>query len=371
MANTDQGSYEGNLQDSQWRAELISGMVWMEQVLPATQSGYKLHVYGESRADVERILALTRGLATSLGLGLKAAGPALFRDGSSPQRNKAVTFYLPRRATVQRDAEAIVDALAGYGKDGLIPQDQPLGNGVHWRFEFGADPGRDLTTAQAQRMYAPARDALPLSRTVRPLTPPVEIRIRDTQSRSVGAAPLALLKQQEEAIARVVCGTQGIPITALYGVRLAIREKLNAAMEAPAADVAVAQLLGWLGFSADARIHSSDGSPAGVKITGITKSNAMNHVVLTALSPVALPTIFVVVSGSGPEKWQLNMGQEAGLAVSKMTAPATGMPEMATRPGVVSLGKVHRPLLPLQPGHSGAARLNPVRHRDRDREMGR
>lgn len=354
--------------ESDWEEDWAYNAVWREATPCDTQSGYKLHVYAETRADVEQILSLTKELAGTLGVGLKGAGAAFFREASMGQRNKGVTFYLPRRATAQRDAERFVAALASYGKDGVIPGDQPLGNGVHWRFEFRTDPGRDLSTREAQRMYLAAADAdkFPRPASVKTLVPPIEIRIRGRNSQSLGTMPLQLLQQHQAAIVDAL-GAGVAPQNKFAGaLRLVNQSWLREAQAMQKPDVAVAFYLHRLGFSVEARVNAADNSPAGVKITGLSKNYLLNQAVLEALAPVALPTGFLVSSSTGYENWRINMQGAPG--VERISSKGAVLVSGSVRENAVKARLGFSRERPFQREHVNMSQPNPVPERAVPRE---
>lgn len=132
---------------------------WKQLLAPNTHSGHKLHIACATFDDVRSVLARVFEVAWRAGMGCKAA--------TSPvalERGKGVVVYLPRRATIDRDASLIARALDGYAP--TTPVDilgsVHLTGALWWRHEFGGiDPGVDVWTLSEYRaLYVPA-PALP------------------------------------------------------------------------------------------------------------------------------------------------------------------------------------------------------------------
>lgn len=129
---------------------------WEQLLSSETHSGHKLHVACATLADVRTALAAVFETCWRAGLGVKAATALDVLDA----RGKGVVIYLPRRATVDRDASLIAHALGEFTPSAPVD----IAGGVHlvgalwWRHEFGGvDPGEDVWgMAEYRRLYVPA-----------------------------------------------------------------------------------------------------------------------------------------------------------------------------------------------------------------------
>lgn len=144
---------------ARWHAIADTGRVptpaWKALLSPETFSGYKLHVQCANFADVRWVLALAFETCWRAGLGCKAATAI-----DAGRLDKGVVVYLPRRATVDRDASLIARALAPYTPSGPVGTpigSEPLTGPVWWRHEFGGvDPGYDVPRFEYRGLYVSA-----------------------------------------------------------------------------------------------------------------------------------------------------------------------------------------------------------------------
>lgn len=128
---------------------------WKQLASPETHSGHKLHIACASFDDVRSVVARVLPVVVRAGLGCKAATSAL-----ALRRGKGVVVYLPRRASVDRDASLIVAAMAGYRPSSPVDifGSVQLDGAVWWRHEFGGvDPGADVwSMGEYRALYVPA-----------------------------------------------------------------------------------------------------------------------------------------------------------------------------------------------------------------------
>jgi hypothetical protein len=131
---------------------------WVKYYRANTSSGWKLHVYAETTADVVEIARRLVPVAETREVDIKLATGRQLKDPDPLQRVKGAVAYLPRRQTASADREAVVAAFAGYRHSSHgVPGERFAGNGVSERFELLYDPGRDVSLAEYRRLYRPAQ----------------------------------------------------------------------------------------------------------------------------------------------------------------------------------------------------------------------
>lgn len=128
---------------------------WEQLISVDSFSGHKLHIACASFDDVRAVLARVFEVLFRAGLGCKAATSL-----AALERGKGVVVYLPRRATVGRDASLVAAALAGYRPSAPVDifGSERLAGAVWWRHEFGGvDPGSDVwSVGEYRSRYVPA-----------------------------------------------------------------------------------------------------------------------------------------------------------------------------------------------------------------------
>lgn len=132
---------------------------YYEQVTDAqTFSGHKLHITASNAEEAEEAFRRVAPLLVPYGLGCKVATENLreFRSEDKASR-KAVTIYLPRGATAERDTAAVTEAVGAYESTAPPLEGQAkVSSSVYHRYDQNQDHGHDVDYATYKRHYKDA-----------------------------------------------------------------------------------------------------------------------------------------------------------------------------------------------------------------------
>lgn len=301
---------------------------------PETMSGYKLHVYAESVADVLDAWERVRSVVEERGLAAKLATDRFFQAyGTTPQGHKGVTVYLPRRSSFQQDARAVLRALDGYRHTATVEGDGALSNGAGWRFEFSEDPRRNLSLEAYAAAYAPAHHGQPA---VPPIAvyPDMALKLRDHQGDSLSFDVLAMLARNREYLEALATATRENDKASLAALDSPLLSGPFDPRRVEDYDDLLVSALTQFGADAEPRMHRATSRSAGVTLTAGTGFPAADAAVFELLAPYALPATVEARYGHDVRTYSFSRGELAiedggGIVDLSATLHASALPKLA------------------------------------------